>query len=143
MRCNVKFWEAKWQLPKALLFDLLLQKRNLYRIYGDNYASQKKILVVEELQKGKDFQTIAREMRIALATAEVYAIDSFAANAPLDEHIFARHLQISSDDFQEIRIAVNKNADGKLRSVKEYLQNTFSYNQIRFVIACLIRDIEL
>ena len=98
---------------------------------------------MKELEKGRDFQTVAREMRIALATAEIYAIDSFAANAPLDEKIFARYLEVSSDDFQDIGLAVAKNTDGKLRSVKDDLQNTFSYNQIRFVIACLIRDIEL
>ena len=48
-------------------------------MYGDNHYSNRKIQVVEELRKGKDFQMIAREMRVAGATAEVYAIDSFAA----------------------------------------------------------------
>ncbi len=121
----------------------ILQKRNLYRMYGNNHASAKKIEVVSELQSGKDFQTIARKMRVALATAEVYAIDSFAANAPLDKNLFARHLQVDSDAFQAIRAAVVNNTDGRLRSVKDELRDTFSYNQIRFVIACLIRDIQI
>lgn len=112
-------------------------------MYGDNHASAKKIEVVSELQSGKDFQTITRKMRVALATAEVYAIDSFAANAPLDENIFVRHLRVDSNAFQAIRTAVVNNTDGRLRSVKDELRDTYSYNQIRFVIACLIRDIEI
>ena len=57
-------------------------------MYGDNHYSNRKIQVVEELWKGKDFQMIAREMRVAV----VYAIDSFAANAPVDESVLARYL---------------------------------------------------
>lgn len=112
-------------------------------LYGKNHASDKKIAVVENLWKGKDFQFIAREMQVALATAEVYAIDSFAANAPLNENMLARHLQVDSDAFEAIRAAIVKNTDRKLRSVKDELKDAFSYNQIRFVIACLIWDIEI
>lgn len=110
---------------------------------GNNPASSNKIAVVEHLRKGKDFKSIAREMQVALATAEVYAIDSFAANAPLDENMLARHLQVDGDAFEVIRTAINKNTDAKLRTVKNELKDAFSYNQIRFVIACLIRDIQI
>lgn len=131
------------KVPNATLLMSVFQKRNLYMLYGKNHASDKKIAVVENLRKGKDFQFIAREMQVALATAEVYAIDSFAANAPLDENVLARHLQVDSDAFEAIRAAIVKNTDRKLRSVKDELKDAFSYNQIRFVIACLIRDIEI
>ena len=36
-------------------------------------------------------------MNVTLPTAEVYAIDSFAMNAPVDETIFACHLEVDSD----------------------------------------------
>ena len=111
--------------------------------YGKNPASNNKIAVVEHLQKGKDFQSIAREMQVTLATVEVYAIDSFAANAPLDENMLARHLQADSDVFEVIRTAIIKNTDAKLRTVKNELEDAFSHNQIRFLIACLIRDIKI
>ena len=112
-------------------------------LYGKNPASNNKIAVVEHLRKGKDFHAIASEMHVTLATAEVYAIDSFAANAPLDENMLARHLQVDSDAFQVIRTTIIKNTDAKLRTVKHELEDAFSYNQIKFVIACLIRELEI
>jgi len=121
----------------------ILQKSNLYRIYGHNPPTPRKIEAVEELKKGKDFHSVARKMNVTLATAEVYAIDSFAANAPLDETIFARHLEVDSNKSQGIRAAIERNTDGKLRTIKDELKDLFTYNQIRFVIACLIRDIEI
>lgn len=89
--------------------------------------------MVEELRTGKTFEMIAREMRVAVATVEVYGIDSFAANAPLDETLLARYLKLDRESFLFI----------KARSVKDELKDKFSYNQIRFVLACLIRDVEL
>ena len=74
---------------------------------------------------------------------EVYAIDSFATNAPLDETIFARHLEVDNDKFQAIRGAIEENTDGKLPTVKNELKDLFTYNEMRFVIACLIQDIEI
>ena len=86
---------------------------------------------------------IAREMSVEVATAEVYAIDSFAAKAPLDENILASYLQVDRESFLIIRDAINKNKDGKLSSLKEELKDNFTHNQLRFVIACLIRDTEV
>lgn len=112
-------------------------------MYGDNHYSNWKIQVVEELWKGKDFQMIAREMQVAVATAEVYAIDSFAAKAPIDESVLARYLQVDRELFLAIRATINKNRDGKLRPLKDELKDNFTCNQLRFVIACLIRDCEV
>lgn len=120
-----------------------MQKIHLYKIYGDNHASPRKIQVVEELRKGKSFEMIAREMRVAVATAEVYGIDSFAANAPLDEVMLARYLKLNRSSFLIIKDAIQKNTDWKLRTIKGSLNGEFTYNQLRFVIACLIRDVEL
>lgn len=99
--------------------------------------------MVEELRNGKDLALISRELQIAVATAEVYAIDSFAANAPLDETILARHMAIDGESFSLIKVAIHNNKDGKLRTVKDQLADEFSYNQIRLVIACMICDLEI
>ena len=77
-------------------------------------------------------------MRVAVATAEVYGIDSFAANAPLDEVMLARYLKLDRSSFLIIKDAIQKNTDWKLRTVKDSLNGQFTYNQLRFVIACLI-----
>lgn len=69
-----------------------------------------------------------------MATAEVYAIDSFAANAPLDEKMLTRHMAISGESFSMIKAAIHITKDGKLRTVKNQLADEFSYNQIRLVI---------
>ena len=82
-------------------------------------------------------------MKIALATAEVYGIDSFAASAPLDPEMLARFLDVTRGSFAVIKDAITGNSDGRLRSVRDVLKEQFSYNQMKFVIACLIRDLEL
>lgn len=46
----------------------ILQKSNLYRIYGHNPPTPRKIEAVKELKKGKDFHSIARKMNVTLAT---------------------------------------------------------------------------
>lgn len=85
---------------------------------------------------------IARQLGIAEATVEVYAIDCFAANAPLDKTILARHMEVNPESFQLIKGAIEGCKDGKLRTVKDHL-DVFSYNQIRLVLACMIRDLEI
>lgn len=97
---------------------------------------------MEELRKGKNFEMIAREMRVAVAMAEVYGIDSFAANAPLDEVMLARYLKLDRSSFLLIKDTIQKNTDRKLRRVKDSLNGQFTHNQLHFVIACLIRDVE-
>ena len=92
--------------------------------------------------KGKSVAVIARELGIAEATVEVYAIDCFAANAPLDKTLLARHMDINPESFKLIKGAIEGCKDGKLRTVKDQL-DVFSYNQIRLVLACMIRDLEI
>ena len=119
------------------------QKNRLRRPYGNNYKTARKIEVLEELTKERDFKVIAVEMNIALAMAEVYGIDSFAASAPLDETMLARFLDVSRRSFLVIKDAITRNSDGKLRSVRDELKEQLSYSQIKFIIGCLLRDLEL
>lgn len=86
---------------------------------------------------------IARELGIAEATVEVYAIDCFAANAPLDKTMLARHMEVNPESFQLIKGAIEGCKDGKLRTVKDHLDDIFTYNQIRLVLACMIRDLDI
>ena len=97
---------------------------------------------MDELRKGKSVAVIARELGIAEATVEVYAIDCFAANASLDKTMLAHHLEVNPKSFTLIKGAIEGCKDGKLRTVKDHL-DVFSYNQIRLVLACMIRDLEI
>ena len=93
--------------------------------------------------KGKSVAVIARELRIAEVTVEVYAIDCFASNAPLDKTILACHMEVNPKSFKLIKGAIEGCKDGKLRTLKDHLDDVFSYKQIRLVLACMIRDLEI
>ena len=69
--------------------------------------------------------------------AQIYAIDSLAAGAPIDHVRLANLLQVTEENFEAIRNCIEKNKDHKLRSIRDELV-VFSYNQIRFVLACMI-----
>ena len=92
---------------------------------------------------GKSLTQLSSELGITLATAEVYAIDCLAAGRKLDHEILASYLGISTDSFQRIKMAILSNEDNKLRTIRDAFTEEFSYNQIRFVLACLIRELEL
>lgn len=80
-------------------------------------------------------------LHVAKATAQIYAIDSFAAGAPID-HVQLANLQVTKEKFEAIRNCIEQNKDHKLRSIRDELV-VFSHNQIRFVLACMIRDLTL
>ena len=86
---------------------------------------------------------IARKLGIAETTVEVYAINCFATNAPLDKTMLARHMEVNPESFQLIKGTIEGCKDGKLRTVKDHLDDIFSYNQICLVLACMIRDLEI
>lgn len=92
---------------------------------------------------GKSLTQLSSELGIAVATAEVYAIDCLAAGRKLDHEQLASYVGISTDSFQRIKIAILSNEDNKLRTIRDALTEEFSYNQIRFVLACLICELEL
>ena len=86
---------------------------------------------------------LSSELGIAVATAEVYAIDCLAAGRKLDHELLASYVGISTDSFQRIKIAILSNEDNELCTIRDALTEEFSYNQIRFVLACLICELEL
>lgn len=93
-------------------------------------------------QDGSNYQQIASTLRIQLATAEVYTIDAFASGAPLDHKQMAQLMGVDSHLFQTVKAVIEGNADGKLRTIKDDLVDS-TYNQIRFVLACMIRSLHL
>ena len=117
---------------------LLLAENSPLSTLRNNYRSQKKIQVVDELRKGKKFAVIALELGIAKATVEVYAIDCFAANAPLGETMLVRNMEVNPESFKLIKGEIEGCKDGKLRTVKNQLNDVFSYNQSCLVLACMI-----
>lgn len=104
--------------------------------------SNGKIRAVQQFRSGKDFKTISQILNVAEATAEVYGIDAFAAGAPMDHVRLAEVLQVTEENFERIRRCIEKDQDPKLRTIRDELKE-FSYNQIRFVLACMIRDLTL
>ena len=65
---------------------------------------------------------IARELGIAEATVEVYAIDCFAANAPLDKTMLAHHMEVNPESFTLIKGAIEGCKDGKCDLPQENVQ---------------------
>ena len=86
---------------------------------------------------------LAQELKIAHATAEVYAIDSLAAGQEVDHQTIAKYLEIDEEAFEWIKAEAVSSYDKKLRTVRDNLGEAYSYNQIRFVLACQIQDLEL
>ena len=112
-------------------------------MYGKNIPSPKKHRVAQGLKIGKNFQELAEELNIAQATAEVYGIDCLAAGQDVDHQMIAKYLDISQESFGRIKSEIMSCNEWKLRTVRDNLREEFSYNQIRFVLACQIRELEL
>ena len=92
---------------------------------------------------GKNFHKLASELNIAQATAEVYGIDCLAVGQDVDHQTVAKYLDISKESFEWIKNEIMSSNDKKLRTVRDNLGEGFIYNQIRFVLACQICDLEL
>ena len=116
---------------------------HLCQLYGKNQPSNKKVHVGNGLRTGKDFQQLSKELAITKATAEVYGIDCLAAGMEMDHEMIARYLHVTPEDFQRIKATILSNVDKKLCTIRDSLNEEFEYNQIRFVLACLIRELEI
>jgi len=75
----------------------------LSRLYGKNNPSPQKKLVMKGLKLGKSFATLAAELRVAQATAEVYGIDCLAAGGDLDDKSMAHFLDVNKKSFGIIK----------------------------------------
>lgn len=115
----------------------------LCKMYGKNGPSDKKLRIVQGLKSGKNFKDLAEELQIAKPTAEVYGVDCLAAGQDVDFQEIAAYMDINRESFAIIQGEIMKVHDKKLRTVRDNLREAFSYNQIRFVLACLIRDLHL
>ena len=91
---------------------------------------------------GKNFQQLAVKLKVARATAEVYGIDCLAAGLDMDHQTMAKYLAISVESFEQIKGEITSSNDRRLCTVRDNLEE-FSYNQIRFVLACQIQDLDL
>lgn len=123
---------------KSCIFSL--QKSRLLKLYGKNSISNNKLRSVDAFQKGKNFEEIGRDLRVQRATAEVYTIDAFAAGKDIDPKRMAELLDVTEESFSALKEALNSKT--RLSEVKEALPDC-SYNQIRFVLACMIRDVDV
>ena len=111
--------------------------------YGKNQPSNKKVYVCNELKAGKDFQQLSKELAIAKATAEVYGIDCFAAGMDIDHEMVVRYIRVTPEDFQQIKFTILSNKDKKLHAIRDSLNEEFEYDQIRFLLACLIQELDI
>jgi len=112
-------------------------------MYGMNNSSPKKRLVMQGLKDGKDFTCLARELNIATATAEVYGIDCLAAGGELDHKMMAGYLNVTNTSFDIMKGEILSSEDKKLRTVRDNLGEVHTYNQLHFVLACLIRELDI
>ncbi|CAB4024308.1 Hypothetical predicted protein [Paramuricea clavata] len=108
--------------------------------YSPNRPSPKKIEAMKIFIKQQlcSFETIARMLNVAIATAEVYTIDGYCSGAPVSYKDLALKLNLGAEDMDVIASQLQKDNDG-LRIVQDALKNTYSYNQIRLVLAAMIR----
>ena len=52
-------------------------------------------------------------------------------------------MEVNPKSFQVIKGAIQGCKEVKIGTVKDHLDDIFSYNQIRLVLACMIRDLEI
>ena len=96
-----------------------------------------------ELKDGKNFTHLARELNITTATAEVYGINCLAAGGDIDHEIVAGYLKVTKTSFDIIKGEILTSQDKKLRTVRDSLEKVYTYNQLRFVLACLIHELDM
>jgi len=125
-----------------MLAVFVFQKARLVQLYGKNERSNGKLRAAQELMKKNNFSEIAERLQVAKATAEIYGIDAFVVGALIDHVWLSSILGVSEDNFQTVKDCIEHNTDNKLRSIRDELE-TFSYNQIRFVLGRMIRDLSL
>lgn len=83
--------------------------------------------------------TIASFLRIEIPTAEVYVIDAYCAGAPVSVEKLASELNLSPESMEQMSSLIESGLPS-LRQIKDAVEGKFSYNQIRLVLAALIRD---
>ena len=114
--------------------------QHLLSLYEKVKVSNQKLRAVDAFNKGMRLRDIACELCVQLPTVEVYLIDSLLAGKDLDHERLGEYLHITNEHFLVLRDELL--VKPRLSMVKQSYPS-FSYNQIRFVLACLIRDLEV
>ena len=109
-------------------------------MYGKNKSSTKKIEAAKIGKSHVTIKSIAEILRVEIPTAEVYIIDAYCAGAPMIAiEKLGRELNIESPNVERIAVKITEGLSS-LRQIKDALNNEVSYNQIKVVLAGMIRD---
>lgn len=109
-------------------------------LYGKNKASAKKIQATKMFGKSySKISSIASLLGIEIPTAEVYIIDAYCAGAPISIEKLASELKIRSPNVDRIARLIEGGLPS-LRQIKDAVEGRVSYNQIKVVLAAIIRD---
>ncbi|KAJ7377702.1 hypothetical protein OS493_027264 [Desmophyllum pertusum] len=96
---------------------------------------------LRRIEVGKRFRSFI--FRASDCTSYRGGIRHRLPGGPLDHKMIARYLDVTPDAFHRIKRAIKSNEDLKLRTIRDGFDMEFSYDQIHFVLACLIQDFEL
>ena len=100
--------------------------------------SSQKLCMLELFQRGMQLSAISQHVGIQAATAEVYTIDCLGAGMKLDHEVLVTQLGVTPELFARIKSKVAYAS--RLREIKDIIDES-TYNQIRFIIACMIHDL--
>ena len=109
-------------------------------LYGKNKPSSKKIHAAKMFGKSyTDIESIARFLHVEIPTAEVYIIDAFCAGAPMISfEKLLSELNVNSVNLDRIANLIKAGVP-TLRQIRDTLHHEVSYNQIKVVLAGMIR----
>ena len=113
-------------------------------LYGKNRTSAKKIQAAKMFEKCySKISSIANLLAIEIPTAEVYIIDAYCTGAPVSIEKLASELKIHNPNGSANVAKISRlieEALGSLRQIKDAVEGQFSYNQVKVVLAAIIRD---
>jgi len=95
------------------------------------------------LKDGKNLTRLAGELNITTATAEVCGIDCLAAGGDVNHKIVGGYLDVTKTSFGIIKREILTKQDKKVCTVGDNMGEVYNYNQLRFVLACLIHKLEM
>ncbi|CAB3981689.1 Hypothetical predicted protein [Paramuricea clavata] len=118
-----------------------IKNKSLKALYGKNKASAKKIQAAKMFGKShSNIKCIAKALQVEIPTAEVYLIDAYCAGAPMVSiEKLSSELNIHSHLTNTIARLIEQGLP-TLRQIRDALNRKVSYNQIKVVLAGMIRD---
>lgn len=135
---------TKSEIARCKTFFLVIQFQvdALKALYGKIAIFPKKINAFETWKCGETIPTIARHVRVADATVEIYIIDCIARGQGSGElHCrIVNELGIDQNKFERVQECLTRSGI-TLREIRDI--TSLRYNEIRAIIALLINDFEL